>query len=47
MRTYLVLKERARQWNADREIQALVAELRAGEAGVASANFDRDRAATL
>jgi xylose isomerase len=47
MRSYLVLKERARQWNADREIQALVAELRAAEAGVASAGFDRDGAATL
>jgi xylose isomerase len=47
MRSYLVLKERARQWNADREIQALVAELRAAEAGVASARFDRDGAAAL
>jgi xylose isomerase len=27
MRTYLILRERARQWNADREIQALVASL--------------------
>jgi xylose isomerase len=27
MRTYLILKERARQWNADADIQALVAEL--------------------
>jgi xylose isomerase len=27
MRTYLLLEERARQWNADAEIQALVAEL--------------------
>jgi len=26
MRTYLILCERARQWNADAEIQALVAE---------------------
>jgi len=47
MRSYLVLKERARQWNADREIQALVAELTEGEAGVASASFDRARAAML
>lgn len=47
MRSYLVLKERARQWNADPEIQALVAELTAAEAGVASASFDRDRAANL
>src|SRR6195256_1485814 len=27
MRTYLILKERARQWNADSDIQGLVAEL--------------------
>jgi len=33
MRTYLVLKEKAAQWNADAEIQALVAEITAGEQG--------------
>jgi xylose isomerase len=27
MRTYLILKERARQWNEDREIQSLLAEM--------------------
>jgi xylose isomerase len=27
MRTYLILRERARQWHADKELQALVAEL--------------------
>ena len=27
MRTYLILRQRAKQWNADREIQALVADL--------------------
>jgi xylose isomerase len=27
MRTYLILKEKASQWNADREIQSLVAEI--------------------
>ena len=32
MRTYLILRERAQQWNADREIQALVAALREGDA---------------
>jgi xylose isomerase len=31
MRTYLILKEKARQWNADAEIQALVAEINAGD----------------
>ena len=37
MRTYLILKERARQWNADPEIQALVAELgTVGRAGSAT-----------
>jgi xylose isomerase len=32
MRTYLILRERAKQWNADKEIQALVAALRDGDA---------------
>src|SRR6266404_4685247 len=32
MRTYLILKERAAQWNADREIQALLEETTAGKA---------------
>ena len=27
MRTYLILKERAARWNADKEIQALLAEI--------------------
>jgi xylose isomerase len=31
MRSYLILKEKARQWNADAEIQALVAEINAGD----------------
>lgn len=31
MRTYLILKEKARQWNADPEIQALRAEIGAGD----------------
>jgi len=30
MRTYLILRERAKQWNADREIQQLLAELDGG-----------------
>jgi len=34
MRTYLVLKEKARQWNTDAEIQALVAEINATDATV-------------
>jgi xylose isomerase len=47
MRSYLVLKERARQWNEDREIQALVAELSQKDGDVASGGFARDRAAAL
>lgn len=31
MRTYLILKEKARRFNEDREIQALLAEIRAGD----------------
>jgi xylose isomerase len=31
MRTYLILREKARQWNEDREIQALLAEINAGD----------------
>jgi xylose isomerase len=31
MRTYLILKEKAAQWNADTEIQALVAEINADD----------------
>lgn len=35
MRTYLILKEKARQFNADAEIQALLAEAQSGESDVA------------
>jgi xylose isomerase len=31
MRSYLILREKARQWNADAEIQALLAEIGAGD----------------
>ncbi|HJU43986.1 MAG TPA: xylose isomerase [Vicinamibacterales bacterium] len=47
MRSYLLLKERARQWNEDREIQALVAELSPTDRSAAAAGFNRDRADTL
>jgi xylose isomerase len=35
MRTYLILKEKARHWNADKEIQAILSEIssKAGEPG--------------
>jgi len=49
MRTYLILKEKAARWNADPEIQSLVAEVNAGDAALGSyaANYSADRAASL
>jgi xylose isomerase len=35
MRTYLVLKEKAAQWNADKEIQAILAEVNADDGSMA------------
>jgi xylose isomerase len=37
MRTYLILKEKAAQWNADTEIQALLAETAGADDGSADA----------
>jgi xylose isomerase len=45
MRTYLLLKEKAAQWNADGEIQALLAEINAGEQ--APLAYSREAAAAL
>jgi xylose isomerase len=39
MRTYLILKERARQWNADTEIQTLIGEL--GTRGQRGLGYER------
>ena len=36
MRTYLILKQKADQWNQDKEIQALVAEINADPEGAAT-----------
>ena len=49
MRTYLILKEKARQWNADREIQALLSEATADSAGSSAhlGPYSRDRADAL
>ncbi len=38
MRTYLILKEKARLWNADPEVQALVQEIRAADPEMAQAD---------
>ena len=48
MRTYLLLAERGRRWNEDREIQALVAEVQAqSEPDTASGGYSRAGAAAL
>ena len=39
MRTYLVLRDRGRRWNADREIQALVGELAHAERAPSAARY--------
>jgi xylose isomerase len=38
MRTYLILKEKAARWNADREIQSILKEISANGSGAPSAN---------
>ncbi len=49
MRTYLILKEKAAQWNADKEIQALVAEINADDGSMApySGKYSSQKAAAL
>jgi xylose isomerase len=48
MRTYLILKERAREWNEDRDIQALLEETAGpGTSDVASAGYAAASAAAL
>ena len=49
MRTYLILKEKAAQWNADGEIQALLAEINAddGAMGPYSGKYSSQKANAL
>ena len=47
MRTYLVLKEKARQWNADAEIKSLLAEIAALDGDGGATKFEKARAAEL
>lgn len=49
MRTYLILKEKAQRWNADPDIQAILAEVNAndGEFDYLSGAFSPDKAARL
>jgi xylose isomerase len=49
MRSYLILKEKAARFNADREIQDLLAEINADDGSTAafSGPYTRERAAAL
>lgn len=50
MRSYLILKEKAKQFNADPEIQALLAEINAGDAGIDPllvGGYSNDKAAKI
>jgi xylose isomerase len=49
MRTYLILKEKAERWNADAEIQGLLAEVNADDGAThgVTGDYSRDKAAAL
>ncbi|KPL74849.1 xylose isomerase [Ornatilinea apprima] len=49
MRTYLILKEKAKQWNEDKEIQSLVAEINADDGAMSSylGKYSAEKAAAL
>lgn len=47
MRTYLILKEKARQWNADPEIKSLVAEIAAPNGDASAGKFSAQHANKL
>jgi xylose isomerase len=48
MRTYLILKHKAEQWNEDREIQAILKEISAGHDGIPKAEkFSKENTANL
>jgi xylose isomerase len=46
MRTYLMFKEKAARWNADKEIQAIVKEIAAGNGQLPSTQKYSKKAAT-
>ncbi len=48
MRTYLILKDKAEQWNGDREIQAILKQISAGQDGIPKLDrFSKDNTAKL
>jgi xylose isomerase len=48
MRTYLILKEKARRWNADKEIQTILDQINSASAGTPSvAHYSKQDSSTL
>jgi xylose isomerase len=47
MRTYLILKEKAKQWSADKEIKAILQQIEADSTGIAAGKFSRKNVANL
>jgi xylose isomerase len=47
MRTYLILKEKAKQWNADKEVQAILKQIEADSTGIATGKFSRKNVTSL
>jgi len=47
MRTYLVLQEKAKQWNADKEIQAILKKIQADSTGITAGKFSKKNASSL
>jgi len=47
MRTYLILKEKAERWNADKEIQAILREISADNGAPPVGEFSKKGAGTL
>ena len=47
MRTYLILQEKAKQWNTDKEIQAILKQIQADSTGIASGKFSKKNSAAL
>jgi xylose isomerase len=47
MRTYLILKEKAKQWNADKEIKGILQQIEADSTGIAAGKFSPKGVANL
>ncbi len=47
MRTYLMLKEKAARWNADKEISAILQEIAGGNGSFGGGRYSREGAGSL